>query len=214
MLITQNLSYRYNTETDLSYPDLNLGRDQTHLILGASGSGKSSWMQLITGLRTPSKSSQLSLDGTILHTMNSTLRDRHRAQYMGVIYQEPVFIESINVLDNLLLAQRLASGQAIKSRAESLAASLDIVNLLHRKPRQLSTGQRQRAAIARALIHEPKLILADEPSSALDNQRAEDLNSILRNQAKEQNSILVIITHDERLIKSNDHIIHLENQHA
>ena len=209
MLSTRNVHYRYGSGTVLRYPDLNMTNERVYVMLGSSGSGKSTWLQLVAGLRSLEQNTEIVLDGAPLHSLSSVERDQHRAQHMGIIYQEPVFIEAISVLDNLLLAQRLATGSEDKNRALQLVDSLDLLNEINRKPRQLSTGQRQRAAIARALIHSPQLIIADEPSSALDDLRTVDLNNILRDQAQEHNAILVIITHDRRMIRSEDLIIEI-----
>jgi len=119
------------------------------------------------------------------------------------------FISSISVLDNLLLAQWLGRGVKEKEGAMHLLEKLNIADQRMKKPHLLSQGQQQRVAIARALINKPRLILADEPTSSLDNKNAEIVEQLLRESAHELNASLVIVTHDMRLKQNNKNIIEL-----
>lgn len=194
MIETRGLGFRYADSAPLHFPDVALARGETLLVLGASGSGKSTWLHLLAGLLRPT-AGELRFNGQDFATLREGERDRFRGRHIGIVYQRAAFIEAISVLDNLLLSPFATS----RERAVTLATQLGIADLLHRSPGQLSVGQRQRAAIARALVPQPRLLLADEPTSALDDRNAALVTELLLGAARDQGAALVVTTHDARL---------------
>jgi putative ABC transport system ATP-binding protein len=132
-----------------------------------------------------------------------------RANHLGIIYQKPHFVNSLNVLDNLLLANYLADKKQSKTKAQSLAQNLGISELLDKNTSILSGGEQQRVSIARALMNNPDVILADEPTSNLDDENCKRVIELLENQSKNIGAALVIVTHDQRLKDNFKNIITL-----
>ena len=211
MLSHKGLRIQYQDGPDIQYPDQEYSSDQVHIILGDSGVGKSTWIQLVAGFRRQQVSGEIILNDSKLHALSNQDRDAHRAKNIGIIHQEPVFIEAISVRNNMILSARLASVEPSSDAINTILTTLDCADLADKKPAKLSTGQRQRVAIARALLTQPTLLLADEPTSALDDQRAHIVNDLLRSQAALSEAILIIITHDRRIIRDGDHVIHLND---
>lgn len=209
MLSHKGLQIQYHQGPLIRYPDQEYGSGRVHIVLGDSGVGKSTWIQLIAGFRTQHVSGEIALNETRLDSLNTRARDEHRTQHIGIIHQEPVFIEAISVMNNLMLSARLSKADTTETAIHALLDTLECQELKDKKPSTLSTGQRQRIAIARALLTGPSLLLADEPTSALDDHRAQIVNDVLRSQAVTSGSILIIITHDRRIIRDGDHVIHL-----
>lgn len=194
MIKINNLSYQYpNTET-LYFPDFEVAAGRALLVRGESGCGKTTLLHLLAGLRKPTDG-EILIDGKAVSEMSSAKMDQFRGKHIGLVYQKPYFIESLSVLDNLLISPYAGT----KSRAKAVANRLHINNFLHRLPSQLSVGQQQRATIARAVMNEPKLLLADEPTSALDNKNCTQVIDLLLEEALANNAALIIVTHDDRL---------------
>ena len=131
--------------------------------------------------------------------MKGSNLDQYRGKNIGIIFQQNHFISSLSVLENLLLAQSLAGNEVNSKKCLNTLKQLNIEEKANKKTNQLSQGERQRAAIARALVNSPSLILADEPTSALDDENCEIVIDLLSHIAKQNNSALVVVTHDGRL---------------
>ena len=203
MLLTENLGYRYRNGPALRFPDLRCAAGEHWLLLGPSGSGKTTWLQLLAGLRTPT-AGRVVLNDTALSGLSGAALDRFRGRQIGIIYQQPHFVRSLRVGENLALARRLAGLPADGERIQQLLDRLDIGHKLRARTDQLSVGEQQRVAIARALVNAPGLILADEPTSALDDANATRVSHLLREVAESAGAILVIVTHDARLRQQFD----------
>lgn len=195
---TEGLQFAYDTENKFSYPDLSCFPRKHLLILGSSGTGKTTLLHLLAGILNPS-SGKVTVDGTDLYALEPAKRDRFRGRNIGLIFQRSHFISSLNVRDNLLLAQKLAGLAPDRFVVNQLLDQLNIGSKLRKKPHRLSQGEQQRAAIARALLNEPKLILADEPTSALDDDNCQQVTKLLEEAAEKAGASLVIVTHDQRL---------------
>jgi putative ABC transport system ATP-binding protein len=137
--------------------------------------------------------------GQRLDALGATACDRFRGRHLGIVFQRLHLLPALSVLDNLLLAQRLARVAHDAKAAQSLLDALDIGALAGSRPASLSQGQAQRVAIARALVHKPSLLLADEPTSSLDDDNAARAIDLLRTQARAVNAALLVVTHDQRI---------------
>lgn len=194
MLRIEKLTYQYPQSSPLLFPDFKVEAGQAFLICGDSGCGKTTLLHILAGLKRP-KSGQVNINGEEISNLSSARMDQFRGQNIGIVYQKPYFIESLSVKDNLMISPY---GNQ-KDKVYGLASRLNIQDLLGRYPNQLSVGQQQRATIARAVMNTPKLILADEPTSSLDNRNCQQVLNLLVEVASTNNAALVIVTHDDRL---------------
>jgi putative ABC transport system ATP-binding protein len=197
MVQTQNLAFSY-PNLELRFPDLSCGNGQTLLITGGSGKGKTTLLHLLGGLLRPTSGS-INIGGTDIAALSEKKLDHFRGQNVGIILQEAHFIESLSVLENVVLAIWLANGKRDPETAKSLLVQLGLEPQLHKLPSQLSVGQQQRVSIARAVVNKPQLILADEPTSSLDDENAANVAHLLSALSVESGAALVIVTHDGRL---------------
>jgi putative ABC transport system ATP-binding protein len=185
---------------DWLFPPLDFAIEpgQHTLILGPSGSGKTTLLNLIAGLTMPAQGG-VRFQDQLLSSLTETQRDRLRGQHMGFVLQRLHLIGALSVLDNLVLAQRLARLDIDSGALFSLLARLGLQDFAHRMPASLSQGESQRVALARALAHRPALVLADEPTSALDDANCTAAMELMFGQAAEAGATLVVATHDKRI---------------
>ena len=139
------------------------------------------------------------INQTALHQLRGSRLDKFRGKTIGIIFQKPHFIRSLTAIENLFLTQALSGGKHDKSYAISLMDRLGIKNRAGKLTHTMSIGEQQRLAIARALINKPALILADEPSSALDDQNCTAMIELLQQVATEEGANLIVVTHDSRI---------------
>jgi ABC-type lipoprotein export system ATPase subunit len=198
MIVTKNLSFSYPNEIRFEFPDIVCNASQSVLITGNSGVGKTTLLHLLGGLLRP-ESGEIFFDNVNINPLSEKQLDVFRGKNIGIVLQQNHFVESISVLENVMLASWLATGKKEKQKAKSLLEHLHLENQCHKLPSQLSVGQQQRVSIARALINNPKVLLADEPTSSLDDNNTFKVADLLENLAKEYNTALIIVTHDSRL---------------
>ena len=198
MLETKNLRFKYDNNLELNFPDIKTSKENL-LILGASGVGKTTFLHLLSGLLKPING-EIDLLGTKISQLKMSEMDRFRGKNIGIVFQKPHFINSLTVKENLQLAQYI-SKKNDKNRIQSLLESLGIEDKANKKTQNLSQGEKQRVSIALAIVNSPKLILADEPTSSLDDLNCDKVINILKNQASKYKAKLIIITHDYRLKK-------------
>jgi len=167
------------------------------LVLGASGSGKTTFLNLVAGLLAPSEGS-IEVGGQALAALSGSALDRWRGRNIGIVPQRLHLVASLSVLENLLLAPFLAGLASDRSRALSVLDRLGMKEHSTSKPHQLSHGQAQRAAIARAVMNRPKLLLADEPTANLDDANCFSALQLLQDQSRECGATLIVATHDQR----------------
>jgi len=208
MLACTELSFSYDNKKTFNFPSFSCEKGETLLILGNSGVGKTTLLHLLALLLTPNSGS-IEIKGKELAMLTSKEASQMRANHLGIVYQKPHFVSSLNVIDNLLLANYLADQKESKTQAQKLAQNLGISELLDKKTSLLSGGEQQRVSIARALMNNPDVILADEPTSNLDDENCEKVIQLLENQSKYIGAALVIVTHDQRLKDNFKNIITL-----
>jgi lipoprotein-releasing system ATP-binding protein len=198
MIACKNLTFAYNAAKQFTFPDLQCRDRDALLILGQSGKGKTTLLHLMSLLLRP-VSGQVYINNKDITPLSVAEAAALRAAQIGLVYQRPHFVGSLNVLDNLLLANYLANQTTNKQRATQLATQLGFAEYLSKKTNQLSQGEQQRVSIARALMNTPNVILADEPTSSLDDTNCENVIQLLKQQSEQIGASLVIVTHDQRL---------------
>jgi putative ABC transport system ATP-binding protein len=198
MLSAQNLSFSYPKGASFHFPDINATSQEPTLILGNSGRGKTTLLHLMSLLLKPS-GGQIVIQDNNVNELSVKEAARFRAKNVGIVFQQPHFISSLNVLDNLLIANYLGNEKQQLQKAQTLANELGFGHLLTKKINRLSGGEQQRVGIARALMNNPKVVLADEPTSNLDDDNCERVINLLTKQVAVIGAALIIVTHDGRL---------------
>jgi ABC-type lipoprotein export system ATPase subunit len=199
MIKTESLKFSYDGKKYFDFPDINLDSGENLLIIGNSGIGKTTLLHLLAGILKP-ESGSISVSGTDISKFSDTELDKFRGDNIGIVFQKPHFISSLTINENLKLAQYLSPSK-ISRDAKKILESLNIKDKYQQKPNQLSEGEKQRASIALALINSPSLILADEPTSSLDDFNCNNVIKLLKKQANDHKAQLIVITHDARLKK-------------
>lgn len=196
---------------ELRVDDLSIARGEAVACIGPSGSGKTTLVHLAAGILAP-EIGEVHLGGTRIDGLTDGERRRLRAREVGLVFQEFELLDYLSGLDNVLLPHRLAGASrdemaAAGTRAAQLAETLGITGVLGRVPRRMSQGQRQRVAIARALVTEPSLVLCDEPTGNLDPTTADDVLTLLLEEARGRGAALLMVTHDHSLLDRFDRVV-------
>jgi ABC-type lipoprotein export system ATPase subunit len=205
VLDVKSVRHRYGGTPVLVAPDFGLKPGEHAVLLGPSGSGKTTLLHVLAGILRPAEG-RVTLDGEELHAPGRD--DRWRAARIGMVPQRLHLIAALSALDNVRLAQRLSG--AAGADASALLTQLGLGAHLQRRPAELSQGQQQRCAIARAVIHRPRLLLADEPTSALDATHADAAIALLLEHAAACAATLLVATHDERVRRRFGRVIELQ----
>lgn len=198
MLKTKSIAFTYDGSKMFSFPDIQLQKGDSLLVLGNSGVGKTTFIQILAGLLKPN-SGEVELFSTNYNKFSPKEMDQFRGKHIGMIFQKPHFVRNLNILDNLLLSLYLSHNHQDKNRIAQLLEEIGLGSKLKSMPDELSQGEQQRAAIALAVIKQPSLILADEPTSSLDDTSCQNIITLLKEQAQKNESQLIIITHDNRI---------------
>jgi ABC-type lipoprotein export system ATPase subunit len=209
MIRTKNIAFSYHNKTSFIFPDFECKSGETLLITGQSGTGKTTLLHLLAGIQTPLEGS-IYIGETDITKLKAKKLDTFRGKNIGLILQNSHFIESLNVLENLEITAWLATGNKNTPLALDLLQTLGLSDQAIKYTTQLSIGQQQRVSIARALISQPKVILADEPTSSLDDHHTEIVSNLLHSLAIKYNTALIIVTHDARLKQKFNHQIELK----
>ena len=198
MIETKSLKFSYDGKFVFEFPNIKLKNGENLLILGNSGIGKSTLLHNLAGIMTP-QSGSIKIFGNDISKFSEIEIDKFRGENIGIIFQRPHFVNSLTVKENLQLAKYL--GKNLEGDIKETLRSLKILDKIDKKPNDLSQGEKQRVSIAIAIINSPKLILADEPTSSLDDSNCNNVVNILKEQASKKNAQLIVITHDSRLKK-------------
>jgi putative ABC transport system ATP-binding protein len=197
-LVVEDLVAGYGGKPVARLAALELQPGEAALILGASGSGKTTLLLALAGL-VDILGGQARVAGTDLAALSTPQRDRFRGRNIGLVFQDIHLIPGLSALDNLLLAPYAAGLPQDRRRALALLDRLGLAHKAHAPAQTLSRGQAQRAAIARAMLLQPKLVLADEPTASLDDEACKAVGDLLISAAAEAGAALLIATHDHRL---------------
>lgn len=218
VISVENLSKTYgegeSAVTAIKEATFEIYAGETVALLGPSGSGKTTLITMI-GCITEPTTGKLTLDGELMYDKQWKINDtgRVRREKIGFIFQAHNLIPFLNVLENVTLVPQMngVKSDEANQTAKELLEYLGVSDKLTKMPSQLSGGQSQRIAIARSLANKPKVILADEPTAALDGERALSVMQLLRKLAHEQDVAIIVVTHDERMLPLFDRILRVED---
>lgn len=214
ILKVENLCKTYgkgeNTVKAVDDISFSVERGEFVAIIGASGSGKSTLLHLIGGVDRPT-SGKVYIDGKDIYTLNDDNLAIFRRRQVGLIYQFYNLIPVLNVAENITLPTKLDGREVDNKRLNELLITLGLERRSFNLPNQLSGGQQQRVSIGRAMMNEPALMLADEPTGNLDSKASDEIISLLRLSNKKYNQTVIIITHDEKIALEADRIITIDD---
>ena len=198
MLAVRGLSHRYGGRQVLRVDDWQVATAGRAVVLGPSGSGKSTLLHVLAGLLKPSAGSVRVFDQD-LSSLEGPALDRWRGRNVGIVLQALHLVPHLTVRANVRLAQYLARLPQDDAAVERALVALGVADKAQRRPHELSQGEQQRVAVARAVVNRPKLLLADEPTSSLDDEAAERAVGLLAGEAERAGATLVVVTHDARV---------------
>jgi len=218
MVELTNINFRYpNADFQLNFEKLVFPSRSKTAVIGPSGYGKTTLLNLISGIFVPQEGEVSVLEDTVSKMSDAARRD-FRLLKIGFIFQDFRLLNYLSVFDNILLPFRINNSlklhNEVKIRARGVASELDIEDKLSKFPDKLSQGERQRVAICRALLNEPQLILADEPTGNLDPENKQRILNILFNYVEVKGSSLITVTHDVELLKGFDEVIDFKKLHS
>jgi len=204
MLSVTNLAKSFLTPEGASVKvvdvaEFRLGAGEQLALRGESGSGKTTFLNLVAGILA-ADSGAVTIDGVEMTALREAGRDRLRAEKLGYIFQTFNLLQGFTVLENVLLGMSFGPRGADRAHAREMLGRVGLGHRLNHYPRQLSTGQQQRVAVARALVNHPRLVLADEPTGNLDRRNAQDALALIREVCREQGAALLLVSHDEDVL--------------
>ncbi len=212
VLVCQGITKNYGSgdivERVLKSVDLEFFQGQASVLIGPSGSGKTTLLSILGCLLAPSEG-QLLIDNSVVNFSDKSSLTEVRRQKLGFIFQHAQLLPFLTIEDNLALIGSNAgmTSADISQRLDNLLKRLELLPMRKKFPNQLSGGQRQRVAIARALLHRPSIVLADEPTAALDWNTGKTVVELLLEQVRQENAVLVVVTHDTRMLPLFDRIL-------
>ncbi len=192
--------------------DLTLGRGEVIAVVGASGSGKSTLLHLLGALDAPTDG-EIKLDGVAYGKLDAAALAALRNRRLGFVFQFHHLLREFSALENVMMPLRIAGWEPARarSRAEELLAAVGLAGRMTHRPAALSGGEQQRCAVARALVHDPALVLADEPTGNLDHANGAMLADLFYRLARELETAVMIVTHNRRLAQRADRVYLLDN---
>jgi ABC-type lipoprotein export system ATPase subunit len=194
----------------LDVPRFHVATGEQMVLVGRSGSGKTTLLHLIAGISRPDEGT-IRIDNVDIVRLPEAGRDRFRADKLGYVFQTFNLLSGFTALENVLLGMSFASGRVKPDRARNLLDRVGLGHRLHHKPAQLSVGEQQRVAVARALANEPKLLLADEPTANIDTRHQQQVIDLIRETCGEENVALVLVTHTPQVAEQFKRVENLEH---
>ena len=214
ILKVENLTKKYGKKDTevvaLDNVSFRVNKGEFVAIVGASGSGKSTLLHLIGGVDKPT-SGKVYIDGTDIYSLNNDKLAIFRRRQVGLIYQFYNLIPILNVKENITLPCDLDGQKVDESRLKELLYILGLENRVNHLPNELSGGQQQRVSIGRAMINNPSIVLADEPTGNLDSKASREIIDLLKVSNQKYNQTLIVITHDENIALEADRIITIQD---
>jgi putative ABC transport system ATP-binding protein len=194
----------------LDIPEFRLDAGAHCALEGHSGSGKSTLLNVISGIQR-ADSGRVVICGTDIGSLPEPARDRVRADRLGLVFQQFNLLPGFTALENVLVAMAFGSGRADRGRATDLLSAVGLGHRLHHKPAELSVGQQQRVAVARALANRPRIVLADEPTASVDAAHQQQVIDLLRTTCTEHGVALLVVTHAPEVAGQFPHRLRLED---
>ncbi len=212
MITAKNITKSFGQLQVLKGIDLEIAKGEIVSIVGPSGAGKTTLLQIIGTLDRPD-SGNLTVNGTDITALSRKKLSDFRNQHIGFVFQFHQLLPEFTALENIMIPAFIAgkSHKEAKSRAEELLRFMNLSDRATHKPAELSGGEKQRVAVARALVNNPAVILADEPTGSLDSQNKQELHQLFFDLRQEFGQTFVIVTHDEELAQLTDRTIHLKD---
>ncbi len=212
MLQARNIHKKYGTVEVLKGVDIDISTGEIVSIVGSSGAGKSTLLHILGTLDQPDQG-DINLNGTRITGLNDRQLAAFRNQYIGFVFQFHHLLPEFTALENVCIPGWIANKPrpAVEERGRKL---LDLLGLGHRmdnKPQAMSGGEQQRVAVARALINEPRIVFADEPTGNLDSTNARELHELFFRLRQEFNQTFLVVTHNEELAKMSDRLLHMKD---
>jgi putative ABC transport system ATP-binding protein len=198
MISIKSVSHSYGDAGRIEFKDWEINNGEQWLLLGESGSGKTTLLHALTGILKPA-TGEVNMDSISLYSLSSRELDQFRGRNIGIIFQRPHLIKSLTITENLVMAQSFARLPEDLKRVNEVLESLGIAAKKNAYPNELSQGQLQRVSIARAVINKPVLLIADEPTSSLDDKNAHAVLDLLMQQSGLNQATLIVATHDKRV---------------
>lgn len=217
MIQAKNIHKSYGNLEVLKGVDLHIKQGEVVSIVGESGAGKSTLLQILGTLDSPSNpknfGTEISIDGSSFITMSDKQISKFRNTNIGFVFQFHQLLPEFTALENVLLPTKISGRNDAESmeKAIQLFEDLNIAHRLHHKPSEMSGGEAQRAAVARALINSPKIIFADEPTGNLDSKNADDLHQLFFDLRDKYNQTFVIVTHNPNLADVTDRKLEMKD---
>lgn len=206
--LTKTYRSGVNSLTVLDTVSFSVAQGDTLAIIGPSGSGKTTLLGLCAGLDVPS-TGIISLMGFKLNAMSEDDRAHIRNQYVGFVFQNFQLLQTLTALENVMVPLELRGEKNVSAKAKDLLARVGLAERMHHYPTQLSGGEQQRVAMARAFINDPKILFADEPTGNLDDENSQHVTELLFGLNKEQGTTLVLVTHNLELAQKTERILRM-----